>query len=170
MRLHGRLQTESEVHPRIRGEDRGRGRGCLRDQGSPPHTRGRWEFCQKRFSFTRFTPAYAGKISGCRCPPCRARVHPRIRGEDRHKEGRRMKFRGSPPHTRGRSRGTGRPPPPQGFTPAYAGKIGYMWEWQGLMEVHPRIRGEDSWTGAPDVTSRGSPPHTRGRWVTNHAR
>ena len=32
-------------------------------------------------------------------------------------------------------------------------------------QVHPRIRGEDSGVKALDAEGRGSPPHTRGRFV-----
>ena len=56
------LSIISEVHPRIRGEDR----ACLQapesPSGSPPHTRGRSPAIQAVDLHVGFTPAYAGKI------------------------------------------------------------------------------------------------------------
>ena len=50
------------VHPRIRGEDSRTMQETTFAQGSPPHTRGRWELLMSELSLLRFTPAYAGKI------------------------------------------------------------------------------------------------------------
>ena len=93
-----------EVHPRIRGEDIVVPEAHHLKIGSPPHTRGRWEYHQRAVIPLRFTPAYAGKISASPPMSCIQWVHPRIRGEDGVIYGVYTYLRGSPPHTRGRFR------------------------------------------------------------------
>ena len=74
--------TDWRVHPRIRGEDATAGQLRGLQQGSPPHTRGRFIVLSTDITAAGFTPAYAGKIKFPAVRrPCR-RVHPRIRGED----------------------------------------------------------------------------------------
>ena len=93
-----------KVHPRIRGEDPGYEVVAFLPQGSPPHTRGRFEQVFNIAETHRFTPAYAGKMGreGHLCPW--GKVHPRIRGEDCTSSWSGQAPEGSPPHTRGRCR------------------------------------------------------------------
>ena len=164
MWLKSKKCTHRKVHPRIRGEDRLYQRVLYRQKGSPPHTRGRFDYVSGRDKPLGFTPAYAGKIV---IPPLNIslpKVHPRIRGEDGDARSCDNLDGGSPPHTRGRYIGFSRISGLSGFTPAYAGKI-----FQGQAEcprvqVHPRIRGEDSRLASVSEWSIGSPPHTRGRF------
>ena len=51
------------------------------------------------------------------------------------------------------------------FTPAYAGKIKCRLQRHSRHRVHPRIRGEDSRIKFIFHRHRGSPPHTRGRYI-----
>jgi len=96
--------------------------------------------------------------------PNQNKVHPRIRGEDIVLAMSIRPVRGSPPHTRGRCRTDLLHVRGGGFTPAYAGKIKHKNKGCILVEVHPRIRGEDkALYSAPDMLI-GSPPHTRGRY------
>ena len=74
--------VQSEVHPRIRGEDFRRTRRSSFRLGSPPHTRGRFQANKAKLLSPRFTPAYAGKIAHCLPKLAESGVHPRIRGED----------------------------------------------------------------------------------------
>ena len=53
------------------------------------------------------------------------------------------------------------------FTPAYAGKIFVLAIINLISEVHPRIRGEDLITTARPWCRAGSPPHTRGRFLSD---
>ena len=113
-----------------------------------------------------FTPAYAGKIG--ELPPCSSacRVHPRIRGEDRAYALNDLQVLGSPPHTRGRFCYAAADIQGKRFTPAYAGKI-ITWRYCSRShQVHPRIRGEDLPVPKSPVMMAGSPPHTRGRWIS----
>ena len=112
-----------------------------------------------------FTPAYAGKIGAPRRLPESPRVHPRIRGEDHTPASLCCPLSGSPPHTRGRSLLKVPCSRALRFTPAYAGK---MWGQLGgavSSWVHPRIRGEDWFQAITADLARGSPPHTRGRFL-----
>ena len=152
-----------QVHPRIRGEDYDRPVNHLRASGSPPHTRGRlYSRCIGSLC-RRFTPAYAGKIVSFPVSDCFLWVHPRIRGEDRRLSSVSEWSPGSPPHTRGRS--AFKEPKKFGvrFTPAYAGKILVKRNVIKIVQVHPRIRGEDFGQAECNQNCSGSPPHTRGR-------
>ena len=117
------LSRDPGVHPRIRGEDVGKDETAFSCSGSPPHTRGRFKAGPVLKLGLRFTPAYAGKIGNSPSRPGLRRVHPRIRGEDLNICARASSHGGSPPHTRGRFRYSGRICRPVWFTPAYAGKI-----------------------------------------------
>ena len=54
--------SELRVHPRIRGEDPHLRAVPIKDRGSPPHTRGRFNLMKIILCYPGFTPAYAGKI------------------------------------------------------------------------------------------------------------
>ena len=77
-----RSSRRTQVHPRIRGEDLAMADIGEGDEGSPPHTRGRWGCRAGRKPWMRFTPAYAGKILSSSGLRFSIWVHPRIRGED----------------------------------------------------------------------------------------
>ena len=126
------LRCGAEVHPRIRGEDLPPAHRLVHKLPSVKDGSGRG-----------FTPAYAGKIEPLRGAPQSRRVHPRIRGEDTASAVIQSCIRGSPPHTRGRSNAEESTEPPKGFTPAYAGKINRRGRDDKIVQVHPRIRGED---------------------------
>ena len=134
----------NQVHPRIRGEDHRRRQRSQLFSGSPPHTRGR---------FLRGIVCHSA-------PP----VHPRIRGEDPRPRLPTVPAPGSPPHTRGRLTTSARPTSCPRFTPAYAGKIRYLFLTLTVKKVHPRIRGEDKRCDCLENLKKGSPPHTRGRF------
>ena len=109
-------------HPRMRGEDDGRGRRWPLPGGSPPHARGRQRGLSSRPDRARITPACAGKTGmkkrswrGRRITPaCAGKTsglssqfsdrwdHPRMRGEDVHRRTNQLPAAGLPPHARGR--------------------------------------------------------------------
>ena len=74
---------------------------------------------------------------------------------------------GSPPHTRGKDfRGISEDSD-KGITPAHAGKSQCSGRRTMLPRDHPRTRGEKSSIRATSVFGLGSPPHTRGKDLTN---
>ena len=118
------------------------------DRGSSPHTRGIPIETYTGHQRRRFIPAYAGNTPpGARTSQAAA-VHPRIRGEYNHIDGKCRRRNGSSPHTRGIRTGgvTGR----------------------GACTVHPRIRGEYSQSSSTNVPTDGSSPHTRGIRSAGH--
>jgi len=56
------LDTLPWDHPRIRGENTFEADGIKYFSGSPPHTRGEYEFCGDKVLEPGITPAYAGRI------------------------------------------------------------------------------------------------------------
>ena len=150
-------------HPRIRGENVPNSTYGAYEVGSPPHTRGKCTHITTCLAGVGITPAYAGKISKFRDNSCSSRDHPRIRGENRTRRGRRECPVGSPPHTRGKFLLRLPSGLVDGITPAYAGKIYHDQLAEVLQRDHPRIRGENYSPGGNRDWVAGSPPHTRGK-------
>ena len=130
--------------------------------GSPPHTRGIFFAVVVLFHCFGFTPAYAGNIVLFSLFIFLDQVHPRIRGEYTGNTPDIPPIPGSPPHTRGILSAFFFCPVQHRFTPAYAGNITRTISDVGLLQVHPRIRGEYSLSRSCALSCSGSPPHTRG--------
>ncbi len=157
------LRRRNTVHPRVRGEDCGASNRCASACGSPPRARGRCDFLICHFSFSRFTPACAGKILNWMPGITMKPVHPRVRGEDIGNSRGPFPSRGSPPRARGRSQAPQGPEASRRFTPACAGKIWSISVKKPSYSVHPRVRGEDSCVSLTHPVTAGSPPRARGR-------
>ena len=111
--------------------------------GSPPHTRGKAQGYQMTRSCFRITLAHAGK-SWIDCSLMSwLKDHPRTRGEKRARACFLDRYRGSPPHTRGKVLGT-------------------FLRFLGDVD-HPRTRGEKESEFFFESILLGSPPHTRGK-------
>ena len=109
------------------------------------------------------TPAHAGKRNYEENYTNHREDHPRTRGEKRGHGRKRLRRRGSPPHTRGKVNPTLDNIDKQGITPAHAGKRGRKYEFILLRKDHPRTRGEKHFRRLVGSCHRGSPPHTRGK-------
>mgnify|MGYP001690300316 CR=1 FL=1 len=135
----------------MRGEDTMKGFIMDKDTGSPPHARGRPGILRDERRLCRITPACAGKTLARRGTRSRAGDHPRMRGEDPFRWRHRKAKPGSPPHARGRPRGTSARPALRRITPACAGKTLLRMIEADIRSDHPRMRGEDriSCTGMP---------------------
>ena len=93
---------------------------------------------------------------------CRARDHPRIRGEHAIERLATAKPSGSSPHTRGAREVANAGRKCAGIIPAYAGSTAVVDFSITARGDHPRIRGEHRAARSFRRRWRGSSPHTRG--------
>ena len=156
-------RADPRDHPRIRGEKIDPNSYTTREQGSPPHTRGKVPLDFPVVVCPGITPAYAGKSRSPQKPGGLSQDHPRIRGEKAHQSREIASSRGSPPHTRGKGGLLDVLFHSSRITPAYAGKRRRRHLCSGSVRDHPRIRGEKSGELPARQFKRGSPPHTRGK-------
>ena len=132
--------------------------------GSPPHARGKFMRTGATYIPPGITPACAGKM--LITPPI-LRItgdHPRMRGENVLRVNGYMAGQGSPPHARGKFVRWQLVPLPPGITPACAGKILCCQKEIIVLWDHPRMRGENIAAASVLCSSRGSPPHARGKY------
>ena len=130
--------------------------------GSSPHARGTQLRIHCVSAACRFIPAYAGNAAR-RARTERGRtVHPRIRGERIQRTSSGFTSIGSSPHTRGTLDHHGITDRCARFIPAYAGNAGGGGGYSGVLQVHPRIRGERFRARWKNSSCCGSSPHTRG--------
>ena len=111
--------------------------------GLPLHTQGRCLNLSFAIVGVRFASAYAEKIFLFLQRPAHSSDHPRIRGENCIYKSAFLWRKGSPPHTRGKSRHLVVGVPAVGITPAYAGKMALSKALSPDSSDHPRIRGEN---------------------------
>ena len=150
-------------HPRMRGEDVVSEVVDFREEGSPPHARGRPTPNADFRVGGGITPACAGKTRRGRACQRPVGDHPRMRGEDANGNCIWQIVPGSPPHARGRRRPCERRRRRGRITPACAGKTVMVHTSEGLLPDHPRMRGEDGGCQCHVPNPPGSPPHARGR-------
>ena len=98
------------------------------------------------------------------------RDHPRMRGENLHTALSTPWKPGSPPHARGKFKGSQIANAGGGITPACAGKITRPSRPAGAGRDHPRMRGENPKSVADYRKFGGSPPHARGKLSAAHGR
>ena len=149
-------------HPRIRGEHDHALLFARRRRGSSPHTRGARQDKPPPVVGGRIIPAYAGSTLMVLTFLTSRRDHPRIRGEHEMGAVGSIFPSGSSPHTRGapgRGSGTTRR---RRIIPAYAGSTLLCAGQVGVLEDHPRIRGEHEYPILGLKAEQGSSPHTRG--------
>ena len=162
------------AHPRVCGENRARDRDAGASAGSPPRVRGK-----RRFStwapWTRgLTPACAGKTLATPAMLVCLGAHPRVCGENVRAWSLADIDAGSPPRVRGKRTRAAGVHPPRGLTPACAGKTPSGEPRPCGRGAHPRVCGENAWSGAWSAISGGSPPRVRGKralhsWVWGEA-
>ena len=120
--LSDALRAGREDHPRICGEKISV--PCSRGYptGSPPHMRGKVCILMDSRSTTGITPAYAGKRRYGRVGLRSGPDHPRICGEKNGTSRHQARWKGSPPHMRGKEVKNAIKIMMDRITPAYAGK------------------------------------------------
>ncbi len=157
----GRRACGSE-HPRVGGEDHRvdiAGRGV---RGTPPRRRGGLPQRQPLGRAPRNTPASAGRT---RSPPVGGRgrlEHPRVGGEDGPTRARAREPGGTPPRRRGGRLGGDVDDAAGRNTPASAGRTCMTSPKVRYEPEHPRVGGEDTWSGGTCHGYGGTPPRRRG--------
>ena len=110
------------AHPRSRGENAAYVGDVPNDAGSSPLTRGKLRLGVGLLRGGRLIPAHAGKTSTGSRSPSPPGAHPRSRGENRRRVGRRVGVGGSSPLTRGKLSARGWRRSARRLIPAHAGK------------------------------------------------
>ena len=130
------------VHPRARGEHRGRPHRDGSAIGSSPRTRGTRGQGPPEVLRQRFIPAHAGNTRPVWAHGGTVPVHPRARGEHGGRD----------------DAGAGQPR----FIPAHAGNTCSSAPRTASLTVHPRARGEHLGARQQAIPQVGSSPRTRG--------
>ena len=136
-------------------------------RGSPPRGRGKVAFWDFALSFSRITPAWAGKRRAGHPVCSSSRDHPRVGGEKLIAEGIQRATPGSPPRGRGKATFPSRRPAFRRITPAWAGKRLQHTVGNPTGQDHPRVGGEKHCPHGINMTFGGSPPRGRGKDRTN---
>ena len=150
-------------HPRVGGEKlpcSGRYAVLL---GSPPRRRGKAKRQTRLLLPAGITPAWAGKRRQWEPCPSPERDHPRVGGEKMLDASRALSWVGSPPRRRGKVCADLQSVPPEGITPAWAGKSLFCFTAAVPIQDHPRVGGEKRFRGGSLQSQEGSPPHRRGK-------
>ena len=164
-------KTLKHTAPRYRAEDHPRGCGeNLPDfkfsgdvKGSPPRMRGKLPSSIASSILYRITPADAGKTALMPDGGAVKWDHPRGCGENKSKNGKKKRTRGSPPRMRGKlgvNQSHCRFP---WITPADAGKTMKARLFPPFIRDHPRGCGENRPPSYRRQSVSGSPPRMRGK-------
>ena len=150
------------VHPRLRGEHPLANTIFTNPPGSSPPARGTLCDAEDGTQKGRFIPACAGNTGGATPMPCHRSVHPRLRGEHRRRKTPRSSGLGSSPPARGTREMRGWSTLLARFIPACAGNTPLASPRLPCTSVHPRLRGEHSYTISSFPFCLGSSPPARG--------
>ena len=135
--------------------------------GASPLTRGKLALVRGFARAVRRIPAHAGKTRVSTSSACRARAHPRSRGENHVLALLQVHLAGASPLTRGKRTTTSRRSMRWGRIPAHAGKTARLPHERCRGPAHPRSRGENLEAIAGKIDQRGASPLTRGKRQTH---
>ena len=131
--------------------------------GSSPLTRGKQSPSRLFRKIGGLIPAHAGKTPILTRQTCKARAHPRSRGENTPMRSSDSRTGGSSPLTRGKPSAATFLSSGFGLIPAHAGKTHDRHGVLACEGAHPRSRGENSCDGLIVNRETGSSPLTRGK-------
>ena len=158
-----RRTSSTRAHPRSRGENHFEYAAPETIKGSSPLTRGKHHEADLECLGVGLIPAHAGKTVRGATRPCRARAHPRSRGENYFCRPMSHESKGSSPLTRGKHLLERLRVARARLIPAHAGKTEPRSRSAGTPTAHPRSRGENDASASPARASGGSSPLTRGK-------
>ena len=125
--------------------------------------RGKARHCAAVHGYRGITPAHAGKSFTSFYHCTTFWDHPRTCGEKLIPPLLGFGLTGSPPHMRGKERGSTSRQRRKGITPAHAGKSPAMSPGHITLRDHPRTCGEKGISDFSGNYEDGSPPHMRGK-------
>ena len=125
--------------------------------------RGKARHCAAVHGYRGITPAHAGKSFTSFYHYTTFWDHPRTCGEKLIPPLLGFGLTGSPPHMRGKERGSTSRQRRKGITPAHAGKSPAMSPGHITLRDHPRTCGEKGISDFSGNYEDGSPPHMRGK-------
>ena len=134
---------EHPAHPRSRGENLTYQGVNHSHNGSSPLTRGKLDVLPEVGPVVRLIPAHAGKTRPGRRAPGPRTAHPRSRGENARLSSWKIWPVGSSPLTRGKRMYHTFYVGAFGLIPAHAGKTRKSMPYAGVVQAHPRSRGEN---------------------------
>ena len=150
-------------HPRVCGEKNSPTANAAGRAGSPPRVRGKVMDTKPLCSWSRITPACAGKRTFTSGRPVRTRDHPRVCGEKHGSLVCCVAHAGSPPRVRGKAFSGFFGAVFVGITPACAGKSYKPGKNPYTGGDHPRVCGEKFLGSSLAFQVLGSPPRVRGK-------
>ena len=161
--LSAKTGATVQAHPRVCGENAGRGDEGGGGEGSSPRVRGK---LLRDFDMTDelgLIPACAGKTCTWSRSTRRGRAHPRVCGENTGEREYYMRADGSSPRVRGKLASKGFACTRNRLIPACAGKTSITAAKTSLRAAHPRVCGENPEPGRASPHARGSSPRVRGK-------
>ena len=163
-RTHPRARRPT-AHPRSRGENLACSTSARGAKGSSPLTRGKPPPRCRHRGRRRLIPAHAGKTAQCGGSGGDGGAHPRSRGENLSQSGSCRRSWGSSPLTRGKPAAGEDRRRSTGLIPAHAGKTRKSMPYAGVVQAHPRSRGENTVAALALHGNAGSSPLTRGKQI-----
>ena len=150
-------------HPHVRGEDLYVMPIRHKSTETPPRAWGRRAIFSAIPFGERNTPTCVGKTAEEWEEECLQRKHPHVRGEDRTSNSCTEKHMETPPRAWGRHGIRQVAAANIGNTPTCVGKTYLKKVLTTLIEKHPHVRGEDTWTVMLVLTTGETPPRAWGR-------
>ena len=154
--------VQVEDHPRVCGEQPKDAAAEIVRSGSPPRVRGTGADSVANVLVDGITPACAGNSRLPRLGRRASKDHPRVCGEQGHRQVFPLGQLGSPPRVRGTADKFTSISPEPWITPACAGNRLSRRSYRMRSRDHPRVCGEQLNRAALNVIFIGSPPRVRG--------
>ncbi len=155
----------SADHPRVRGEQSAICPTCQGKGGSPPRARGAGDRGSASQWSMGITPACAGSSCLTDAVWNQLQDHPRVRGEQGHRNCVGCGALGSSPRARGAGHLDQALFAEQQITPACAGSRPSHRSGRYSAPDHPRVGGEQETVPVDELDAGGSPPRARGAAV-----
>ena len=156
-------RIEPKAHPRVCGENQQVSSRPRAAYGSSPRVRGKLHAGEDHSGEDRLIPACAGKTRPVPARRGAGGAHPRVCGENADGAITALSIGGSSPRVRGKRRFDRRRADAHWLIPACAGKTWHRGSSAPCRGAHPRVCGENEFSGFRINLSLGSSPRVRGK-------